>query len=95
MNKELDKAIKLHRKGNLEKAEKTYLEILNFNKKNSYLLQLIDTLYLQKKNYNLSEKNLINSLEQNPINPGTLNNLGILKKNTKDFVKSLEYFELS
>ena len=49
MNEELNKAIKFHRKGNLEKAEKIYLEILNFDKKNSYLLQLIGTLYLQKK----------------------------------------------
>ena len=49
MNKELDKAINLHRKGLLEKAEKIYLEILNIDKKNSYVLQLIGTLYLQKK----------------------------------------------
>ncbi len=49
MNKNLDKAIDLHRKGLLEKAEKIYLEILNFDKKNSYTLQLIGTLYLQKK----------------------------------------------
>ena len=62
MNEELNKAIKFHRKGNLEKAEKIYLEILNLDKKNSYLLQLIGTLYLQKKNYNLSEKYLLNSL---------------------------------
>ena len=80
MNEELNKAIKFHRKGNLEKAEKIYLEILNFDKKNSYLLQLIGTLYLQKKNYNLSEKYLLNSLEQDSKNPGTINNLGILKK---------------
>ena len=59
------------------------------------MLQLIGTLYLQKKNYNLSEKYLLDSLEQDPKNPGTLNNLGILKKNTKDFDKSLEYFELN
>ena len=95
MNEELNKAIKFHRKGDLEKAEKIYLEILNLDKKNSYLLQLIGTLYLQKKNYNLSEKYLLDSLEQDPKNPGTLNNLGILKKNTKDFDKSLEYFELN
>ncbi len=53
-------------------------------------------LYIyKKKNYKLSEKYLLNSLEQDPKNPGTLNNLGILKKNTKDFVKSLKYFELN
>jgi len=95
MNKDLDKAINFHKKGILEKAEKIYLEILNIDKKNSYVLQLIGTLYLQKKNYNLSEKYLLHSLEQDPKNPGTLNNLGILKKNAKDFVKSLEYFELN
>ena len=46
MNKELDldKAINFHREGLLEKAEKIYLEILNIDKKNSYVLQLIGTV---------------------------------------------------
>ena len=38
---------------------------------------------------------MLNSLKQDPGNPGTLNNLGLLKKNTKDFKTALEYFELN
>ena len=80
MNKNLDRAVAFHREGQLLKAENLYLEILDNNKNNSQVLQLLGTLYLQKNNFKLSEEYLLNSLEQDPGNPGTLNNLGLLKK---------------
>jgi len=95
MNKDLDRAVTFHKKGQLLKAENLYLEILDNDKNNSQVLQLLGTLYLQKNNFKLSEEYLLNSLKQDPINPGTLNNLGLLKKNTRDFKKALEYFELN
>jgi protein O-GlcNAc transferase len=95
MNKDLDRAVTFHKKGQLIKAENLYLEILDNDKNNSQVLQLLGTLYLQKNNFKLSEEYLLNSLKQDPINPGTLNNLGLLKKNTRDFKKALEYFELN
>ena len=95
MNKKLDRAVAFHREGQLLKAESLYLEILENDKKNFQVLQLLGTLYLQKNNLKLSEEYLLNSLKQNPGNPGTLNNLGLLKKNTKDFKTALEYFELN
>ena len=95
MNKDLDRAIVLHRKGQLDEAENIYLKIIEIDKNNYSILQLLGTLYLQKKNFKLSEKFLLKSLKQDQLNPGTINNLGILKKNTKDFEKALEYFELN
>lgn len=95
MNKDLNRAVTFHQKGQLLKAENLYLEILDNDKNNSQVLQLLGTLYLQKNNFKLSEEYLLNSLKQDPINPGTLNNLGLLKKNTRDFKKALEYFELN
>ena len=95
MNKDLDRAVAFHREGQLLKAENIYLEILDKNKNNSQVLQLLGTLYLQKNNFKLSEEYLQNSLKQDPGNPGTLNNLGLLKKNTKDFKTALKYFELN
>ena len=95
MNKDLDRAVAFHREGQLLKAENIYLKILDKDKNNSQVLQLLGTLYLQKNNFKLSEKYLLNSLKQDPGNPGTLNNLGLLKKNTKNFKTALEYFELN
>ena len=95
MNKNLDRAVAFHKEGQLHKAENLYLEILDNDKNNSQVLQLLGTLYLQKNNFKLSEEYLLNSLKQDPVNPGALNNLGLLKKNTKDFKKALEYFELN
>jgi protein O-GlcNAc transferase len=95
MNKDLDRAVTFHREGKLLKAENIYLEILENDKCNFQVLQLLGTLYLQKKNFKLSEEYLLNSLKKDPENPNALNNLGLLKKNTKDFKKSIEYFELN
>ncbi len=94
MNNDLDRAIALHKMGKLDEAEKLYLRIIETDKNNFTILQLLGTLYLQKKNFNLSEKFLLKSLKYDQLNPGTINNLGILKKNTNDFEKALEYFEL-
>tara|TARA_Y100000768_G_C23976361_1_gene683264 strand:+ start:55 stop:2211 length:2157 start_codon:yes stop_codon:yes gene_type:complete len=95
MDKELDRAIVLHKKGKLDDAENIYLKIIETDKNNYSILQLLGTLYLQKKNFKLSEEFLLKSLQQDQLNPGTINNLGILKKSTKDFEKALEYFELN
>ena len=95
MNENLERGIQLHRNGELDKAEKIYLEHLKSNKKDASLLQLIGTVNLQKNNYLLAEKYFLESLVLQPHNPGTLNNLGMLKKKMNDIDKSLEYFEIN
>ena len=49
ITKDLDKAVTFHREGQLVKAENIYLEIIDNDKNNSQVLQLLGTLYLQKK----------------------------------------------
>ena len=95
MNEDLQKGIQFHKKGELDKAEKVYLAHLEINKKDASLLQLIGTIYLQKNNYLLAEKYFLESLDLQPDNPATLNNLGILKKKMNHISKSLEYFEIN
>ena len=61
MKEELDRALALHKKGQITDAEKIYLDLLKLHPNNSSLTQLLGTLYLQK-NYDLSEKYLLSSL---------------------------------
>ena len=49
MNENLDQTLKFHKNGNLDKAEKIYLNILKKNSTDASLLQLLGTLNLQKK----------------------------------------------
>ena len=93
MDEDLNRALALHRSGNIDEAERIYLHLYKKNENNSNLCQLLGTIYLQKKNFQLSEKYLLKSLENDPVNPGTLNNLGLLHKEIKKIDKSLEYFE--
>ena len=95
MKEDLNRALALHKNGQLNEAEKIYLRLLKKDKNNVSILQLLGTIYLQIKNYEFSEKYLLKSLEIDPKNPGTLNNLGILKKNTNNIEKSIEYFEIN
>ncbi|MDA9878545.1 hypothetical protein N9C94_01410, partial [Candidatus Pelagibacter sp.] len=95
MKKDLDRALALHRGGQLDKAKKIYFDLLKKDENNSFLLQLLGTIYLQIKNYDLSEKYFLKSLNKDPVNPGTLNNLGILNKKTNNLEKSIEYFDIN
>ncbi len=93
MREDLDRALALHRKGQLDEAEKIYLNLLESSQNDYSILQLLGTIYLQKKKYNLSEEYLLKSLKLNPENEGTLNNLGILNKALNNIDKSIKYFE--
>ena len=95
MNPELEKAITFHQSGQLNKAEKIYLNILSNNQKDSGLLQLLGTLYLQKKNFNLSKEYLLRSYNINSYNPATLNNLGNLEKTIGNYSEANKYFQLN
>ena len=95
MSDDLSKALELHKKGKLNEAEEIYLHLLKTNSDRTTALQLLGTLYLQKKNFSLSEEYFLKNLELEPNNPNTLNNLGILKKQKKEIEKSIKYFDLN
>ena len=95
MNDNLKRAIALHRNGQIDKAEILYLDLLKKDENNSSILQLLGTVYLQKKNYELSEKYFLKSFNLDPNNPATINNLGILNKQNKKLDKAINYFDIN
>ena len=95
MKEELNQALALHKKGLINEAEKIYLNLIKTDKNNPSLMQLLGTLYLQKKNYTLSEEYFLKGLNLEPENASILNNLGILNKQKNKIEKSLDYFTLN
>ena len=95
MNPKLKKALSFHQSGRLNEAEKIYLEILSGKPNDSDILQLLGTLYLQKKKFNLSKKYLQKSFAINPNNSATLNNLGNLEKAIGNYSEADKYFQLN
>ncbi len=95
MDPELKKALSFHQIGRLNEAEKIYLEILSGKPNDPGILQLLGTLYLQKKNFDSSKKYLQKSLAINPNNPATLNNLGNLEKTIGNYFEADKYFQLN
>ena len=95
MDLELKKALSFHQSGRLNEAEKIYLEILSGKSNDPGILQLLGTLYLQKKNFESSKKYLQKSLAINPNNPATLNNLGNLEKIIGNYFEADKYFQLN
>jgi len=94
MNDDIKKAIDFHKNGELDKAEDLYLSLLKI-KEDPAIYKLLGTLYLQKEKYELSKKYLEKSLDTDPKNPGTLNNLGILEKKLQNYNKAIEYFDIN
>ena len=93
MNEEIKKALSLHKQGKLNEAEKLYLNILSNSSNDPGILQLVGTLYLQKNEVDLSKEYLIKSLNLDPNNSSTLNNLGNLEKKLGNSDKASEYFQ--
>ncbi len=93
MDLEIKNALSLHQQGKLNEAEKLYLSILTNNPDDPGILQLIGTLYLQKNNIKLSKEYLNKSLNVDPNNASTLNNLGNLEKRQGNYDKANKYFQ--
>ncbi len=93
MDAEVKKALSFHQQGKLNEAEKLYLKILSNSPNDPNILQLTGTLYLQKNEVNLSKEYLIKSLNLDPNNSSTLNNLGNLEKKLGNYDKAVEFFQ--
>ena len=93
MRLDIEKALSFHKSGKLNDAERLYLEILKKKPKDSGILRLLGTLYLQKNEIESSKKYLLKSLKIDPNNPETLNNLGSLEKRLRNYYKANEYFQ--
>ena len=94
MDDEIKIAINFHKNGELDKAESLYLNILK-KKDDSGIYNLLGTIYLQKKKYELSKKYLEKSLSIDAKNPATLNNLGIVQKKILNYDEAVKFFEIN
>jgi len=89
------KAVESHNQGNLKKAEKFYLQILDYYPKNFELNQLMAILLSQKKDFKRALKYFNIAIEINPNSEILYLNQGIAFQEIKDYEKSLNSFEKS
>ena len=75
-NDKLNKALELHKKNNIQKALKIYLELAQFNENDLNLQYLIGNCYIQKDNFQLATNHFIKALKINNKHFPSLNNLG-------------------
>lgn len=86
-------AFQLHQSGKFQDAINLYLKVLFKQQKNSHLLYLLGTAYLQLGQRDKGIVHLQSSIGINPKNALALNNLGNALKDQRDFSKALDCFE--
>jgi tetratricopeptide (TPR) repeat protein len=92
LNKLLTQALELHRNGNLDKADKIYLEILKNNPDDFDSNHLHAVVLAQKQGFQASIKYYEKAYKVNKNNCELLNNYGISLKNIKNYKKSEDIF---
>ncbi len=92
LDKELSRAIELHQAGKVGDAQKIYLAILPFKKRDARILYLLGTSYLQLGRLEEAAQCLQSSVNQDSSNLPAFNNLGIALKGLRKFEEALEIF---
>jgi tetratricopeptide (TPR) repeat protein len=85
LNKLLNKALDCHKEGNLDKADKIYLKILEKSPNDFDSNHLHGVVLSQKKNYKSSIKYYKKAFSSNPYNCELLNNYAISLRNTNEY----------
>ena len=85
LNKLLNEALASHKEGNLDKADKIYLKILEKSPNDFDSNHLHGVVLSQKKNYRSSIKYYKKAFSSNPYNCELLNNYAISLRNTNDY----------
>ncbi len=88
----LNKALEYHRKGKFNDAISIYLKILPEQNKNSQLLFVLGTAYIQIKKYDLAIDYLKKSISINQNNLGAYNNLGGALQNLKRYEQAINIY---
>ena len=78
LNKLLNEALASHKEGNLDKADKIYLKILEESPSDFDSNHLHGVVLSQKKNYKSSIKFYKKAFSSNPYNCELLNNLSLI-----------------
>lgn len=89
----LDRAIKLHQAGQIDQAQKIYLEILNNEPDNFEVLQLAAILAAQKKDYSLAKKFFTKALSINNDSATLHSNIGNVYRHLKDTENAILHYK--
>lgn len=89
---ELQQTILNHQNGNLEEAEKGYLELIKENPDDGKLNFLLGTLYLQFGKPDVSSVFLGKSISQNPSDIKAINNLGLAYQSMGRYEDAVKMF---
>ncbi|MDC3082388.1 tetratricopeptide repeat protein [Candidatus Pelagibacter sp.] len=91
--KKIAKGLDLHKKGKIDESLEHYLQALKINDKNSQLLFLIGTAYLQKNNFIDSITFFEKTINLDRNNLGAYNNLGGALQNLKKYKKAIDIYK--
>ena len=92
-NKILNDALNFHHKGDLEKADSLYLQVLSIDPNDFNANHLHGCILSQKRKYKDAIRFLSKSVELNGNNYEANNNLAIALKNDNNFDKAQSYLE--
>ena len=88
-----NKAKKLHINGKIKDAQVIYLQLLKTNSKNSNLLFLLGTTYVQLKNFSKGKKFLNLSININNNFPESFNSRGIIFAEEGDYLNAIKDYD--
>ena len=88
-----NKAKKLHINGKIKDAQVIYLQLLKTNSKNSNLLFLLGTSYVQLKDFNKGKKFLNLSININNNFPESFNSRGIIFAEEGDYLNAIKDYD--
>ncbi len=91
--KKFVKAKNLHLSGKYKDAQKIYLDLIEKNKNNYLLHNLVGTTYLQLNDYDRAISHLENSIKLKPDFADNYNNIGIALSEKKKFEKAISCYE--
>ncbi len=92
IKKKIDIALQLHQKGKVNDAISLYLKIFSKHEKNSQLLFLLGTAYLQINKFDIAIKYLKKSISLDKNNLGGYNNLGAALQNIKYYDDAVDVY---
>lgn len=82
-------------RGNLETAEKKFIEILKDNPDSKKAYHFLGIIYLRQEEYNGAIASLNKAVELDPVNDTAYNNLGLAYLETKKYDMAIQSFEKS
>ena len=88
-----EEAKKLHINGKIKEAQAIYLKLLKTNSKNSNLLYLLGTNYVQLKNFKKAKECLDISIKINNVFPESYNSRGVIFAEKGDYLNAIKDYD--